>query len=78
MLLFSKIFESAISIYSINHTWSKQGNYEIKVKAKDEYGATSEWSDPLSFSMPKTKLFNNFDTWITRLIQRFPFLEFLL
>ncbi|GAH35206.1 unnamed protein product, partial [marine sediment metagenome] len=58
--------------------WFEKGNYEIKAKAIDEHGAESEWSDSLSVSMPKSKLFNNFDTWITRLIQRFPFLEFLL
>ena len=36
------------------HVWDEQGNYEIKVKAKDEYGAESDWSDPLPVSMPKT------------------------
>ncbi|MEA2054389.1 MAG: hypothetical protein U9O96_04650 [Candidatus Thermoplasmatota archaeon] len=34
--------------------WIKDGNYNIRVKAKDEYGAESEWSDPLSVSMPKS------------------------
>lgn len=34
------------------HTWTVQGSYEIKVKAKDEHGAQSEWSDPLLISMP--------------------------
>lgn len=33
------------------HSWSK-GSYSIKVKAKDTYDAESEWSDPLSVSMP--------------------------
>jgi hypothetical protein len=32
---------------SLNHTWEKPGNYEIKVKTRDEYGLDSEWSDPL-------------------------------
>jgi hypothetical protein len=36
------------------HSWSMKGNYEIKVKAKDEHGAESPWSDPLAVSMPKT------------------------
>ncbi|UCF49952.1 MAG: hypothetical protein JSU91_00285 [Thermoplasmatales archaeon] len=30
---------------TINHTWSEKGLYEIKAKAKDIYGLTSEWSD---------------------------------
>jgi choloylglycine hydrolase len=60
------------------HKWTEQGTYEIKVKAIDQYGAESEWSDPLSVSMPKTKSIDNFNPWLFRLIQRFPFLEFLI
>ena len=37
----------------------------IQVKAKDVYGAESEWSDPLPVSMPKNKAINT------------PFLNFL-
>jgi hypothetical protein len=32
----------------------------------------------LSVSMPKTKLFNDYNLWILRLIQLFPILEYLL
>jgi low affinity Fe/Cu permease len=32
---------------SLNHTWEKPGTYEIKVKARDQYGLDSDWSDPL-------------------------------
>jgi hypothetical protein len=32
---------------SVNHTWEKPGNYQIKVKTRDEFGLDSEWSDPL-------------------------------
>ncbi len=32
---------------SANHTWETPGDFEIKVKARDEYGLDSEWSDPL-------------------------------
>jgi len=35
-----------------SHKWTVQGNYQIKVKAKDEHGVQSEWSDPLPISMP--------------------------
>lgn len=38
------------------HTWNTEGDFEIMVKAKDIYEQESEWSDPLSVSMPKSKL----------------------
>ena len=44
---------------SYAHSWYKNGNYNIRVKAKDVYGKESTWSDPLSVSMPKNKLLNN-------------------
>jgi hypothetical protein len=39
----------------ISHTWNVEGEYEIRVKAKDIYGYESEWSDPLYISMPINK-----------------------
>ncbi len=38
---------------TISHKWEKQGTYEIKVKAKDEKDAESDWGT-LEVSMPKT------------------------
>ncbi|MFE3845557.1 NosD domain-containing protein [Thermoplasmatota archaeon] len=35
------------------HNWDEDGNYSIKVKAKDVYGDESSWSDPLTVTMPK-------------------------
>ncbi len=35
-----------------SHTWNTTGSYEITVKARDEHGAESTWSDPLAVSMP--------------------------
>jgi hypothetical protein len=61
-----------------SHNWSERGTYEVKVKARDIYGAESEWSDPLVVKMPKIKHINNFNPWLFRLIQRFPILELLL
>ena len=46
-------------------TWEEMGTYEIKVKAKDNDELESEWSDPLSVTIPKTK------------VKNFPFLNFL-
>ena len=46
------------------HKWSEKGNYEIKVKAKDELGAETDWSEPLivkiSFSRYHTRQYSNF------------------
>lgn len=46
-------------IVKAKHTWSRQGSFNVKVKAKDIHGAESEWSDPLSIIMPKNKLIKN-------------------
>jgi hypothetical protein len=46
-------------------SWNKSGEYQIRVKAKDEHNLESEWSDPLEVTMPKTKSVNT------------PFLQFL-
>lgn len=32
-----------------SHVWTAGGDYELRVKAKDEHGAESNWSDPLLF-----------------------------
>ena len=61
------------------HTWTKRGSYNIKVKAKDEHGAESVWSDPLPISMPKNKQSINFlQQFLGQLIERFPLLEYIL
>ncbi len=48
-------FESGDEI-TINHTWEKRGSYQVKVKAKDEYGKEGDWGS-LSLSVPKNKSF---------------------
>jgi hypothetical protein len=42
------------SACEVAYTWEAQGDYSIRVKAKDIYDLESDWSDPLSISMPKT------------------------
>jgi hypothetical protein len=39
------------------HTWTQQGNYEIRVKAKDIHEVQSKWSDPRPVTMPKDSTF---------------------
>jgi hypothetical protein len=52
-----------------SHTWTSQDNYQIKVKAKDILDAESEWSDPLSISMPKSKGIQSF---FIRFLESYP------
>jgi len=61
------------------HTWTKKGDYDIRVKAKDERGVQSEWSDPLPISMPKNKSINtSFLRFLEQHPHMFPLLRQLL
>jgi hypothetical protein len=42
---------------SASHTWTKKGNYGIKVKAKDSHGAESAWSESLPITMPLSQAY---------------------
>lgn len=44
-------YDSDVAI-TASHTWTEQGNYDIRVKARDTNGLESEWSDPLPVTMP--------------------------
>jgi len=35
-----------------SHAWEKKGVYGVRVKAKDTHGLESEWSEPLTISVP--------------------------
>ena len=48
-------YDSGVMVEA-SHIWSDRRDYEIKVKAKDEHGAQSVWSDPLPISVPKNKV----------------------
>ena len=52
------------------HTWTEQGDYEIRVKARNTQGLEGEWSDPLPVTMPRNRLLTN--TFFLRLLERFP------
>jgi hypothetical protein len=53
----------------IMHTWTSSGTYTVKVKARDIFGAESDWTT-LEVIMPKNKRL--FDTLFSRLFQQFP------
>lgn len=46
------IFYNSGEVASAFHTWSYQGSYSVRVKAEDEHGAQSDWSEPLPITMP--------------------------
>lgn len=52
------------------HTWATKGNYNIVVKAKDEHGAESDWSDPLAIIMPYSYT-KQLPLFFERLFQRY-------
>lgn len=56
-------------IASSSHAWSSQGSFSVKVQAKDSNDAESEWSDPLSVSMPKNKAVNTMPLFLRFLQQ---------
>ena len=37
-------------------SWTTKGTYSVKVKAKDVYGNESNWSEPLSVTMPRNQM----------------------
>ena len=41
------------AIASASYQWSEKGKYSIRVKAMDIYDEESDWSDPLSITMPR-------------------------
>ena len=59
-----------------SHEWEKRGGYSIKVKAKDENGFESPWSDPLPISMPSNKKYLKQN--LLNKIENFPLLYILL
>jgi hypothetical protein len=53
-----------------SHTWSKKGTYIIKAKAKDSYGAESDWK---TFSVKMPTAYNiPYLPFLVRFFERFP------
>lgn len=63
------------SVGSAQKSYTTKGNYLIKVKAKDVWGAESDWSEPLSITMPKDTAYSVRSLVLQLLeliLQRFP------
>ncbi|EMR74656.1 PKD domain protein [Thermoplasmatales archaeon SCGC AB-540-F20] len=59
----------------VNHTWSAEGVYTVRAKAKDIYGAESDWGT-LEVTIPKNKQSHNI--WFLHWLERFPILQKIL
>jgi hypothetical protein len=73
-------YNSGVTI-STTHKWTVKGSYSIKVKAKDNSGAESAWSDPLSITMPYSynqPILQFLELLFERFPHAFPILRYLL
>ena len=52
------------------NSWTSEGDYQIKVKAKDIHGVQSVWSDPLSVNMPRNRVIHL--PFFEKILERFP------
>ncbi|MCK4995593.1 MAG: PKD domain-containing protein [Thermoplasmatales archaeon] len=57
-----------------SHTWNTKGTYTIKAKAKDIYGAESDWGE-LEVTMPRNRIINRA---FLNFLQNYPYLMQLL
>ena len=64
------------------HSWTRKGNYDVKVKAKNRDNWESDWSDPLPVTIPKNKPVNFNYNFLERFFERssnvFPLIRYLL
>jgi len=64
---------------SAYHSWNRKGDYQIRVKAVDEYGEESGWSDPTPVYMPrKISLYQLFSQFLENHPNLFPILRQIL
>lgn len=63
---------------TVTHIWNESGSYVVKVKARNEINAESDWSNPLVVTMPKSKHYNHFNFLFEKLIYRFLMFEKIL
>lgn len=60
---------------SSSHTWDKRGDYSIRVKAKDDEGFESLWSDSLVTSMPKINF--KLDEFLFKILEKNKFFNMI-
>jgi hypothetical protein len=67
-ILYVGPYDSA-QVFTLNHTWIETGTYVIKAKAKDIFGAESNWAN-LEIVITKSKSVSN--SFTMKLLERFP------
>jgi hypothetical protein len=65
-------FQSSGTEYSENYKWNEIGDYTIEAKAKDVYGAESDWSQ-LTVNMPRNLEISNL--LLIRFLEKFSLIE---
>jgi hypothetical protein len=60
-----------------SHSWSTEGEFEIRVLVKDAHGGESDWSDPFAFSAPRVRA-ATLNFLMIKILERFPLLQNLL
>lgn len=63
-------YDSGASV-DISHSWEDTGSFELTIKSKDSYGLESEWSDPLSITIPKSRPLFSWTHWLANLFSSF-------
>lgn len=65
---------------SVSNTWTTEGDFLVRVKAKDIHGVQSDWSDELSISMPRNKAIQHpiLVKILNRFTNMFPILDLIL
>lgn len=61
---------------TLTHIWGKRGTYSIRAKAKDIYGAESDWGT-LKIKIPRPRIYI-YTQILEKLMERFPMLEKIL
>lgn len=71
----SELTKSKKRMY-MRHTWEESGIYSVRVKVLDQWGQESEWSEPHTVTVSKTKSLvgSPFFNFLEKIIERFPFL----
>jgi len=71
-------YDSDIEI-TTSHVWTEQGDYEIRVKARDGSGLEGIWSDPLPITLPRNRAINTpFLNFLQNFLQQYPILYQIL
>ena len=68
-------FDSGDTVYA-SYSWSEIGKYNVRVRARDECGFVSDWSDPLVVTMPRDK--STSSSLLLRFLGRYPLLQYML